>query len=126
LSAAIALPIAKKYSGFAVLKTLAIENYRSLRSVVVPLGKLNTVKGLNAPGKSNLYKALRLLADTAAGHEQFRRGRPDRVPQPVVVLMDEEHDKLEPLSISYPHTAALRHCCDDFNAVSGRLRENII
>lgn len=52
---------------FPVLKTLAIENYRSLRSIVVPLGRLNIVKGLNASGKSNLYKALRLLADTAAG-----------------------------------------------------------
>ena len=50
-----------------MLHTLAIENYRSLRSIVVPLGKLNIVKGVNGSGKSNLYKALRLLADTAAG-----------------------------------------------------------
>ena len=48
-----------------MLHTLAIENYRSLRSVVVPLGRLNIIKGVNASGKSNLYKALRLLADTA-------------------------------------------------------------
>jgi predicted ATPase len=50
-----------------VLDTLAIENYRSLRSVVVPLGRLNVIQGANGSGKSNLYKALRLLADTAAG-----------------------------------------------------------
>ena len=50
-----------------MLHTLAIENYRSLRSVVVPLGKLNVIKGVNGSGKSNLYKALRLLADTAGG-----------------------------------------------------------
>ncbi len=50
-----------------MLQTLAIENYRSLRSIVLPLGQLNIVKGLNASGKSNLYKALRLLADTAMG-----------------------------------------------------------
>jgi len=50
-----------------MLLTLAIENYRSLRSVVVPLGKLNIIKGANGSGKSNLYKALRLLADTAVG-----------------------------------------------------------
>lgn len=50
-----------------MLKTLAIENYRSLRSVIVTLGRLNIVQGLNGSGKSNLYKALRLLADTAAG-----------------------------------------------------------
>jgi predicted ATPase len=50
-----------------VLQTLAIENYRSIRSIVVPLGRLNIVKGANGSGKSNLYRALRLLADTAAG-----------------------------------------------------------
>lgn len=50
-----------------MLHTLAIENYRSLRSIVVPLGKLNVIQGANGSGKSNLYKALRLLADTAAG-----------------------------------------------------------
>ncbi|MGC3960083.1 MAG: AAA family ATPase [Verrucomicrobiota bacterium] len=50
-----------------MLQTLAIENYRSLRSIVVPLGRLNIIQGANGSGKSNLYKALRLLADTAAG-----------------------------------------------------------
>jgi len=50
-----------------MLHTLAVENYRSLRSIVVPLGKLNVIQGANGSGKSNLYKALRLLADTAAG-----------------------------------------------------------
>src|SRR6266566_4501241 len=50
-----------------MLSTLAIENYRSLRSIVVPLGSLNIIKGVNGSGKSNLYKALRLLADTAMG-----------------------------------------------------------
>jgi predicted ATPase len=50
-----------------MLRTLAVENYRSLRSIVVPLGKLNVIQGANGTGKSNLYKALRLLADTAAG-----------------------------------------------------------
>ena len=41
-----------------MLHTLAIENYRSLRSIVVPLGRLNVIKGVNGSGKSNLYKAL--------------------------------------------------------------------
>ena len=50
-----------------MLQTLAVENYRSLRSIVVPLGRLNVIQGANGSGKSNLYKALRLLADTAAG-----------------------------------------------------------
>lgn len=50
-----------------MLQTLAVENYRSLRSITVPLGSLNVIQGANGCGKSNLYKALRLLADTAAG-----------------------------------------------------------
>lgn len=49
------------------LSTLAISNYRSLRNLVVPLGRLNVVTGANGSGKSNLYRALRLLADTAQG-----------------------------------------------------------
>ena len=50
-----------------MLHTLSVENYRSLRSIIVPLGKLNIVQGPNGSGKSNLYKALRLLAETASG-----------------------------------------------------------
>jgi predicted ATPase len=48
-----------------VLTTLAIENYRSLRRVVMPLGRLNVVTGANGTGKSSLYRALRLLADAS-------------------------------------------------------------
>jgi predicted ATPase len=50
-----------------MLTTVAISNYRSLRDLVVPLQKLNVVTGSNGSGKSNLYRALRLLADTAQG-----------------------------------------------------------
>ena len=49
-----------------MLHTLAVENYRSLRSIVVPLGRLNVIQGANGSGKSNLYKALRLLADNGS------------------------------------------------------------
>ncbi len=48
-----------------MLKTLAIGNYRSLMDVKVPLGRLNLVTGANGSGKSNLYRALRLIAETA-------------------------------------------------------------
>lgn len=50
-----------------MITTLAIANYRSLRNVVAPLGALNVVSGENGSGKSSLYRALRLLADTAQG-----------------------------------------------------------
>lgn len=50
-----------------MLTTLAIANYRSLRDLVVPMGSLNLITGANGSGKSNLYRALRLLAETAQG-----------------------------------------------------------
>jgi predicted ATPase len=48
-----------------MLRTLAIENYRSLRRLVVPLGRLNVVTGGNGAGKSSLYRSLLLLADAS-------------------------------------------------------------
>ena len=50
-----------------MLKTLAVANYRSINKLVIPLGRLNLVTGANGSGKSNLYRALRLLAETAQG-----------------------------------------------------------
>jgi predicted ATPase len=50
-----------------MIQTLAIANYRSLRQLVVALGRLNVITGANGSGKTNLYRALRLLADTAQG-----------------------------------------------------------
>lgn len=50
-----------------MLTTLAIANYRSLRELAVPMARLNVVTGANGSGKSNLYRALRLLAETAQG-----------------------------------------------------------
>jgi predicted ATPase len=48
-----------------VLTTLAVENYRSLRHLVLPLARLTLVTGANGSGKSSLYRALRLLADAS-------------------------------------------------------------
>ena len=48
-----------------MIATLAVENYRSLRHLVVPLADLTVVTGANGTGKSSLYRALRLLADAA-------------------------------------------------------------
>lgn len=51
----------------AMLKTLAVHGYRSLRDVVLPLGELTVVTGANGVGKSNLYRALALLGEAASG-----------------------------------------------------------
>src|SRR5829696_2364073 len=50
-----------------MLRTLAVAGYRSLRDLVLSLDRLNLVTGANGSGKSNLYRALRLLAETAQG-----------------------------------------------------------
>ena len=48
-----------------MLRTIAVQNYRSLHDLRVPLGQLSVITGANGSGKSNLYRALRLLADCA-------------------------------------------------------------
>ena len=48
-----------------MITALAVENYRSLRRLVLPVERLNVVTGANGSGKSSLYRALRLLADSA-------------------------------------------------------------
>jgi predicted ATPase len=48
-----------------VIQTLAVDNYRSLRKLVLPLSPLTVVTGANGTGKSSLYRALRLLADAS-------------------------------------------------------------
>lgn len=50
-----------------MLTTLAIANYRSLRNLLIPLKRLNLITGPNGSGKSSVYRALRLLAETAQG-----------------------------------------------------------
>ncbi|WP_424466267.1 AAA family ATPase [Pseudoclavibacter helvolus] len=46
-----------------MLELLAVENYRSIKSVTVGLERLNVITGANGSGKSNLYRSLRLLHD---------------------------------------------------------------
>jgi predicted ATPase len=50
-----------------MLSTISVSGYRSLVDLVMPLGRLNVVAGANGSGKSNLYRALQLLAAAASG-----------------------------------------------------------
>lgn len=50
-----------------MLHTFAVANYRSLRDLKLRLEPLTVVTGANGSGKSNLYRALRLLAQAADG-----------------------------------------------------------
>ncbi|WP_240643891.1 AAA family ATPase [Antribacter gilvus] len=49
------------------IRTVAVEGYRSLRKLVLPLGRLTVVTGANGAGKSSLYRSLRLLSEVALG-----------------------------------------------------------
>ncbi|HLH00120.1 MAG TPA: AAA family ATPase [Bryobacteraceae bacterium] len=51
-----------------MISALAISGYRSLRNLVIPLKALNLITGSNGTGKSSLYRATRLLAETAQGN----------------------------------------------------------
>lgn len=53
------------------LLELQVTGYRSLRSVELPLQRLNVITGPNGSGKSNLYRALWLIAQICEG--QFAR-----------------------------------------------------
>jgi predicted ATPase len=46
-----------------MLRALAVDGYRSIRSLVLPLEEVTVVTGANGAGKSNLYRALRLLSE---------------------------------------------------------------
>lgn len=48
-----------------MIRTIAIQGYRSLRELVLPLGQLSVITGANGSGKSSAYRSLRLLADAA-------------------------------------------------------------
>ena len=45
-----------------MLTAIAVEGYRSLRTLILPLDQLTVVTGANGSGKSSLYRSLRLLA----------------------------------------------------------------
>lgn len=60
-----------------VITTLAFGNYRSLRDLRLSVGPLTVITGGNGTGKSNVYRALRLLVDAANGelaHALAREG----------------------------------------------------
>jgi predicted ATPase len=50
-----------------VVHRVRIEHYRSLRDLSLKLGQVTVVQGANGSGKSNLYRALRLLPAAAQG-----------------------------------------------------------
>jgi predicted ATPase len=58
------LSISERYPVF-VIRIIAVQGYRSLRDLSLPLGQLSVITGANGSGKSSVYRSLRLLADAA-------------------------------------------------------------
>jgi predicted ATPase len=50
---------------YLMIRTVALQGYRSLRDLLLPLGQLSVITGANGSGKSSVYRSLRLLADAA-------------------------------------------------------------
>src|SRR5205807_3102635 len=50
---------------YLMIRTVAVQGYRSLRDLLLPLGQLSVITGANGSGKSSVYRSLRLLADAA-------------------------------------------------------------
>src|ERR1700689_4921088 len=48
-----------------MIRTFAVQGYRSLRDLLLPLGQLSVITGAHGSGKSSVYRSLRLLADVA-------------------------------------------------------------
>jgi predicted ATPase len=48
-----------------MIRTIAVQGYRSLRDVLLPLSQLTVITGANGSGKSSVYRSLRLLAEAA-------------------------------------------------------------
>lgn len=46
-----------------MLRTIAVENYRSLKDLIIEFDQLNVITGPNGSGKSNIYRAIRLIND---------------------------------------------------------------
>ena len=49
------------------LTAVAVDGYRSVRHIRLPVGHLTVLVGRNGVGKTNLYRALELLAAAARG-----------------------------------------------------------
>lgn len=50
-----------------MLTVVAVQGYRSLHDIVLPLAGLTVVTGANGSGKSSVYRVLRLLAEASRG-----------------------------------------------------------
>jgi recombinational DNA repair ATPase RecF len=57
------------------LQTLCVREYRSIKQIYLPLQPINIIVGPNGSGKTNLYRAIYLMHQAAAGGRRRDRRR---------------------------------------------------
>ena len=74
------------------LRSLYVRGYRSIRTLRLPLNRVNVLVGPNGSGKSNLYRSLYLLAAAAEG--RFARSLVEEGGMPSVLWAGEQRKDL--------------------------------
>ncbi|MDE1163238.1 MAG: AAA family ATPase [Acidobacteriaceae bacterium] len=96
-----------------MIRTVAVQGYRSLRDLVLPLGQLTVVTGANGSGKSSVYRSLRLLADVAQNAVVSSLAREGGLPStfwagPETIARSVRQGLYEPEPLQRDHSASLK------------------
>jgi predicted ATPase len=78
----------------ALIKQLTVSGYRSIRDLTLKLDRVNVIVGPNGCGKSNLYRALYLVA--AAANGTLARSLADEGGLPSVFWAGKRHKNEKP------------------------------
>ena len=107
-----------KFGTLIAIHSIHIQGFRSVRNITLPLSQLNIISGANGCGKSNLYKAVRLLHEAARGQLSqaladeggiqkamwaggHRAGDRAKDPKRMILAVDMEHYEYQ-LEIGFP------------------------
>ena len=86
-----------------MLETIRIENYKSIETLVLPLGRINVFIGENGAGKSNILEAIALAGAAQARKldNEFLASRGIRVSGPELMRSAFKMGKMsEPIKVS--------------------------
>jgi predicted ATPase len=89
--------------GFSMIKEVTIENYKSIQSLTLPLGRVTVLIGENGCGKSNILEAIALGSAAAADKldNEFLAPRGIRVTEPKVMRSAFDKDSSKHIKINF-------------------------